>query len=109
MTEWQDQSGNGRHASQSARDRQPAPVDGALNDLPVIRFDGSDDGLTLGDLSAAFPSAAMLFVVATINDVSCNSIIFSRDFAVVEQRMSRSSGCHSFAERWKAVTALSER
>lgn len=32
-----------------------------------VRFDGSDDEMSLGDLSALFPSAASLFVVVSLN------------------------------------------
>lgn len=43
-----------------------------LNSHSVIRFDGSDDILSAGDLSALFPTAATLFVVATPTDTQYN-------------------------------------
>ena len=68
---WEDQSGNGRHASVAAGAGMPTLVASALNGHPVMRFDGND-GLTLGNISADFPSAASLFIVATINDNQYN-------------------------------------
>ena len=75
VTTWQDQSGNNRNASQGIVDYQPTKVDSGLNGEPVIRFDGSNDGLSLGVIGpGAFPSAATLFVVATINDNMYNLV-----------------------------------
>jgi hypothetical protein len=41
VTQWRDQSGNGRHASQDTVLRQPLLVNDALNGLPVLRFSGA--------------------------------------------------------------------
>ena len=71
VTTWKDQSGNSRNATQATGADSPTQVTSALNGQSVIRFDGND-GLTLGNISAAFPSAASLFIVATINDGSYN-------------------------------------
>jgi len=68
---WEDQSGNNRHASVASGAGMPTLVASALNGHPVMRFDGND-GLSLGNISAAFPSAAALFIVATINDDQYN-------------------------------------
>lgn len=67
ITSWADSSGNGRNATQSNFDQYPLYIASGLNSKPTVRFDGMDDYLDLGDLSGAFPSAATLFVVATIN------------------------------------------
>lgn len=45
---WADQSLNGKDATQSTGDYQPLWVDAILNGKPVLRFDGSDDYLTIG-------------------------------------------------------------
>ena len=71
VTTWKDQSGNNRNASQGTAPDRPTLVASGLNGHPVLRFDGND-GLTLGNISAAFPSAATLFIVATINDDNYN-------------------------------------
>jgi hypothetical protein len=74
VTTWQDQSDNNRNASQGIVDYQPTKVDSGLNGHPVIRFDGSNDGLSLGNIGSAFPIAATLFVVSTIRDNMYNLV-----------------------------------
>ncbi|MCS7305833.1 MAG: LamG domain-containing protein [Thermoguttaceae bacterium] len=44
---WQDQSGQGNHATQSTSGIQPSKVDNFWAGRPVVRFDGSDDRLQL--------------------------------------------------------------
>jgi len=51
-SQWSDQSGNARHASQGTADYRPLLVQGGLNGRPVLRFDGTDDRIE----SAVFPS-----------------------------------------------------
>jgi len=45
VSQWSDQSGNARHASQSTAGYRPLLVQGGLNGRPVLRFDGTDDWL----------------------------------------------------------------
>lgn len=45
VSQWDDQSGNGNHASQSTASYQPTFVANQLNGKPVLRFDGSNDFL----------------------------------------------------------------
>ncbi len=40
VSQWDDQSGNGNHASQGTLSDQPVWVDNATNGRPVLRFDG---------------------------------------------------------------------
>ena len=47
VSQWNDKSGNGNHANQSNSSYQPVLYNSVLNSLPVIRFDGSDDVMTL--------------------------------------------------------------
>ncbi len=68
VTNWLDQSGNGRNATQTTTGLKPTCVASALNGKPVIRFDGVNDKLVTANLSSAFPAAATLFVVATISN-----------------------------------------
>jgi hypothetical protein len=42
---WEDQSGQGNHATQLATARKPSRQTNVLNGRPVLRFDDSDDGL----------------------------------------------------------------
>ena len=45
VSTWSDQSGNGNDVTQGTGSAQPAWVDGEINGLPVVRFDGTDDFL----------------------------------------------------------------
>ncbi len=45
VTQWNDQSGNGRNLTQGSITNSPDRLTGALNGLPVIDFDGTDDFL----------------------------------------------------------------
>ena len=47
VSQWSDKSGKGNHATQSNSSYRPALNNSVLNALPVIRFDGSDDVMTL--------------------------------------------------------------
>ncbi|OGV62742.1 MAG: hypothetical protein A2498_02755, partial [Lentisphaerae bacterium RIFOXYC12_FULL_60_16] len=67
VTNWVDQTGNGRHAWQTNASERPQWTSSGIGGKPVIRFDGTDDGLNMGSLSATFPTAATVFVVATLN------------------------------------------
>jgi hypothetical protein len=46
VTQWADQSGNVRNASQSTSTNRPLLVSNALNGKPAIRFDGGNDFLS---------------------------------------------------------------
>lgn len=49
---WQDQSGNGRHATQATAAKRPVLKLAIQNGRPVVRFDSSDDTLGLGNVLA---------------------------------------------------------
>ncbi|KKL51438.1 hypothetical protein LCGC14_2295500, partial [marine sediment metagenome] len=84
---WTDQSGKGHNAWPADAINAPLYVESSagLNGQPAVRFDGLDDGLELGDLSANFPTAATLFIVATINNDSAYNLFdtFKTDGNVV--------------------------
>src|SRR5262249_3683840 len=46
LSQWSDQSTNNRHATQGTAGSQPTLVNGVINGLPVVRFDGVNDFLT---------------------------------------------------------------
>jgi hypothetical protein len=49
VLQWDDQSGNANHATQITDALAPALIDAALNNQPVVRFDGADDFLDVAD------------------------------------------------------------
>lgn len=61
VTQWDDSSGAARHATGGS----PLYKTAVLNSLPVLRFDGVDDVLSLPDMSAF--TAGTLFVVVKAN------------------------------------------
>lgn len=74
VTTWSDSSGQANNATQATAAKKPTYKTGILSGKPVVRFDGVDDELTLGDLSAYFPSAATLFVVVILSSDAAYSI-----------------------------------
>lgn len=54
VTQWNDQSGKGRHAIQATADSQPTWVgsDSTFNNRPTLSFDGTDDFLTADSLAS---------------------------------------------------------
>lgn len=59
ISSWTDQSGQGHDATQSTTDEKPLYVSNAVNSQPGIRFDGSNDYLTVSGTFAI----AQVFVV----------------------------------------------
>lgn len=58
---WEDKSGNNYHATQSDPAKRPALNATAVNGLPGVRFDGSNDGLSISDsLSLSRPYTAFI-------------------------------------------------
>ena len=55
VSTWTDASGNGNHATASAAYKEPTYITGALNGLPVVRFDASDDGLAVNPAIQVYP------------------------------------------------------
>ena len=51
VSEWRDKSGNGKKLSQSTSGARPALTLNALNGLPVVTFDGTDDVLNAATAS----------------------------------------------------------
>lgn len=60
--EWQDQSGNGRHPTQTTADNRPLLKLAQQNSLPSVRFDGSNDYLRVTHANVSQPYS--LYVVA---------------------------------------------
>lgn len=50
ITTWNDNSGNGNSANQTAVEKQPVfYTSSALNNMPIIRFDGANDEMSIAD------------------------------------------------------------
>ena len=59
VSQWNDKSGNGRHAVQANAANQPTFTTNALNSLPVITFDSlNDDGFSLSGTTIPVPKDA---------------------------------------------------
>jgi len=77
---WADQSGNGFDATQGTSAARPTYIKNALNGLPVVRFDGTDDFLRLSGnglgLFRNIPGATVFVVVKYSNFLSNNLHFF---------------------------------
>ena len=62
----------GLFASQSTVANRPAYTTNVMNGKPAIRFDGSNDSLSLGNLGGLFPSAATMVCIVRVLDSSYN-------------------------------------
>jgi hypothetical protein len=68
---WEDKSGNNRHATQSTDANRPVRKTAVQNGLDVLRFDGSNDFLSIPPLSG-LPNAYTFFGVAKRNSSAAN-------------------------------------
>jgi len=68
---WTDSSGNGRDATQSTSGNRPVATASVVNGLPAVRFDGSNDFLTIPSLNGL--SSAEAFVVLRVDDATPSS------------------------------------
>ena len=58
VSEWRDAAGGAIKATQGTANSQPAYQSAQQNGKNAVYFDGTNDAVTLGDLSASFPAAA---------------------------------------------------
>jgi hypothetical protein len=63
VSAWQDRSGHGRDALQTASNFAPQFIDGALAGKPALVFDGVDDFLKLSTLDVDFSGGLSIFLV----------------------------------------------
>jgi len=88
VSSWTDSSGNGNNASQATSARQPTLQTNELGGLPVVRFDGTNDIVSDGDISALDVGTGDIWVAALFKctDQSNVDFIFEKgttQFAVV--------------------------
>ena len=65
---WADKSGLGRHAVQNTVAWQPTYVQGGLNGLPTIRYDGANDALRVANIPTMTGNTNSLFWVQRTTD-----------------------------------------
>jgi hypothetical protein len=74
VSQWNDKSGNGRHATQGTSGYRPAYTSAAINSKNVVTFDGTDDLLGFSALSFTNNISALSFVfVAKTSDQATGS------------------------------------
>ena len=64
VSQWNDKSGNSRHATQSTSGKRPLFAATGLNSMPAIDCDGTDDELLLTGVTSLTSVFQSLFVVA---------------------------------------------
>ena len=74
VTSWTDLSGQSHHATEATN--PPTYKTGILNSLPVVRFDGSDDKLSITDWGAINDANFTVFIVAKPNSITQFAPVF---------------------------------
>ena len=74
VSQWNDKSGNGRHATQATAANQPAYSATGFNGKPAVAFDGINDYIVT---NAADYSVGAIFLVYKLNGFSSNRQIYS--------------------------------
>lgn len=78
VARWEDQSGNGNHATQGTSNNRPVLKTSIQNSKNVLRFDGSNDRLTLGDKLDLQTNDISMFIVCKITNQNAGLIGKSR-------------------------------
>ncbi|HXJ56204.1 MAG TPA: LamG-like jellyroll fold domain-containing protein [Verrucomicrobiae bacterium] len=82
VTEWDDQSGNANNALQTVDAQAPTRVDNALNNHPVLRFDGQDDFLDVADSDSLSGAGDMsTFFVVKFDDFATFRAVWGKTAA----------------------------
>jgi hypothetical protein len=79
VSAWADQSPNGNNAAQSSSGSRPQKITGAINGEPALRFDGSNDFLTVGNIASLTNPNFTYVVVGAFNSTSGDMAFLSRD------------------------------
>jgi hypothetical protein len=75
VRQWNDKSSNAQNSFQSTAGNRPLFISSAINGKPVIRFDGIDDSLDLGQSLTG--STQTIFFVAKTTDTTNGSIVLT--------------------------------
>lgn len=73
---WNDESGQGKNATQGTSGNQPTFQANAINGKPAVRFDGTDDFLSMTSGFADFTQGMTVFVVAKPTAVKAYARLF---------------------------------
>ena len=73
VSQWSDKSGNNRNFTQATAASQPGYSTGALNNLPILTFDGVDDFLDGGNILPA-TDGITAFIIARQNTIGTTSL-----------------------------------
>ena len=68
VAEWRDAAGSSIKAAQVTANAQPAYETAAQNGKNAVYFDGTNDNMSLGNLSSSFPSAASALFAFKVNN-----------------------------------------
>jgi hypothetical protein len=71
VARWEDQSGNGRHATQSTSNNRPILKTSVQNSKNIVRYDGSNDELGVGAFITSDTTPVWVF---TVNKFGSNSL-----------------------------------
>ena len=80
VASWPDKSGNGYNATQETGANKPLYKTNVLNGKPVLRFDGTDDYLSCGDVLDLGSNSMTLFVVWKTNTLSATQGVVGKSY-----------------------------
>ena len=78
VSQWSDVSGSGNNAMQGTAGNQPTVQTSQVNGNPAVRFDGSDDYLSVPDNLGLRPSNITAFVVAKATVATNQALYFAK-------------------------------
>ena len=79
VTQWDDQSGNANHAVQATASLSPTVLANALNNRPVLKFDGADDYLSVASsASLSFTGDLTTLFVVRFTDFSTYRAVWAK-------------------------------
>lgn len=73
VTQWNDSSGNGHHATQGTSVRRPLSGTRTLNSLNVLDFDGSNDFLINNGIAASFAGEDKPFTIFQVSQLDTSA------------------------------------
>lgn len=91
VSQWNDKSGNGKHATQTTADFRPSVLTEELNGRDVIDLDGTNDRLDLPSLGISGSQSRSVFMVARHDTTQGSVRFFKQDVA---------GGTNTKAFRW---------